>query len=89
MTFGQARYARINARWNRAFEQQSPPLIMVHRGTHAGLLIENTANAVRAAIASGAEVVEIDVAQSLDGVLYCIHDGYELPLMASSTTYAG
>ncbi len=51
-----------------------PPLISAHRGAHF-LAPENTLWAYRHAFAWGADVVEIDVRESLDGVLFSLHDG--------------
>ncbi|MDO5682989.1 MAG: glycerophosphodiester phosphodiesterase family protein, partial [Propionibacteriaceae bacterium] len=53
------------------------PLIAVHRGSGAGSIAENTGPAVQAALAQGADVVEIDIVRSTDGEFFCFHDGYE------------
>ncbi|MCU4181892.1 glycerophosphodiester phosphodiesterase [Bosea sp. BH3] len=49
------------------------PLAIAHRG---GALLgpENTAQAFRASIEAGAEIVETDVRLSADGALVCLHD---------------
>ena len=47
--------------------------ITAHRG-HARAAPENTLSAVRKAIASGADYVEIDVQRTADGVLVLLHD---------------
>lgn len=53
------------------------PLIAVHRGTSSGMVQENTSAAVKAAVMSGADIVEIDVLRSKDGDYFTFHDGYE------------
>lgn len=67
----------------RHSHQQGVPLVAVHRGTHAGLVQPNTVAAAWAAVASGGDIVELDVARSADGVYYMFHDGYEKPLLGS------
>ncbi|MDO5696704.1 MAG: glycerophosphodiester phosphodiesterase family protein [Dermatophilus congolensis] len=78
--YGQPQYAETNAMLNAALTR-CRPLIMVHRGTHAGLVVQNTDAAVRAAVTSGADIIEIDLARSTDGEFYVFHDGYELDLL--------
>lgn len=53
------------------------PLIAVHRGSGGGSIAENTAPAVTAALAQGADIVEIDVIASTDGDYFLFHNGYE------------
>ncbi|MFL4478513.1 glycerophosphodiester phosphodiesterase family protein [Paeniglutamicibacter sp. ORCA_105] len=74
--FGQSTYARINEPLNAAFVRRSP-LVAVHRGTGLGSIAENTGPAVAAALAQGADMVEIDVIESTDGDFFLFHDGYE------------
>lgn len=57
------------------------PLIMAHRGTASGSIAENTPEAVLAAVASGADLVEIDVSASSDGQFFAFHDGAESRLL--------
>ncbi|MDR6872574.1 glycerophosphoryl diester phosphodiesterase [Bosea sp. BE125] len=56
---------------------QSPasgrPLVIAHRGG-ALLAPENTAEAFRAAEATGADMVETDLRLTVDGILVCLHD---------------
>ncbi|POR46277.1 glycerophosphoryl diester phosphodiesterase [Bosea psychrotolerans] len=56
---------------------QSPvsgrPLVIAHRGG-ALLAPENTAEAFRAAVAAGADMVETDLRLTADGALVCLHD---------------
>jgi len=49
-------------------------LVLAHRGSPSPRRPENTVAAVRAALDGGAHGVEIDVRQTLDGVLVCSHD---------------
>ena len=74
--FGQNTYAAINQPLNDAFARQRP-LIAVHRGTGLGSIAENTEPAITAALAQGADMVEIDVVESTDGDFFLFHDGYE------------
>ncbi len=50
-----------------------PPLVIAHRGA-SGLAPENTTLAVAAAIALGADMVEVDVRPTRDGRLVIFHD---------------
>ncbi|MDP4152373.1 MAG: glycerophosphodiester phosphodiesterase family protein [Bacillota bacterium] len=52
-------------------------LIATHRGASGGNIIENTACGFDAAIAMGTDIVEADIAQTLDGDLFVIHDTME------------
>lgn len=57
------------------------PLVVAHRGTAIGSIAENTSAAAAAALASGADVVEIDVTESVDGAFFAFHDGAEPRLL--------
>lgn len=64
------------ARWSMAGTPDvgaNPPLISAHRGG-INLAPENTLFAYRHAFAYGADFVEVDVRESLDGVFYSLHD---------------
>lgn len=50
------------------------PLLVAHRGEDSGAP-ENSLAAIAAAAGRGADVVEIDIRQSKDGVLVLMHDG--------------
>lgn len=52
-------------------------LIAVHRGSSGGTIIENTANGLKTAWKMGADMAEMDVFSSTDGVLYVTHDNME------------
>ena len=56
-------------------------LIAVHRGLNGGNVIQNTVLACKNALLHGADIVEIDVSKSKDGVLYAFHDGNELRVL--------
>lgn len=56
-------------------------LIASHRGYRTGNIIENTYLAFKAAVISGADILEIDISKSSDGILYAFHDGNELRLL--------
>lgn len=51
------------------------PIVVGHRGA-AGLEPENSLDGVRKAIEIGADMVEIDVRCSKDGVVFVLHDAY-------------
>lgn len=70
-----------------------PFLIMAHRGMWGGNIIENTRQAAIAAKAAGADIIEVDVCRSADGVYYLFHNGHGnemrlLDLPSDFTTYA-
>lgn len=52
-------------------------LIVAHKGSHGGNVIENTRLSAKIAFMEGADIVEIDVIKSADGKFYCFHDGSE------------
>ena len=54
-----------------------PPLLAAHRGVACGNLPCNSEAAFRAAIAQGADIVELDVALSRSGSLFVFHPGME------------
>lgn len=56
-------------------------LISTHRGKSGGDIIENSVEAKVAAYASGTDIVEIDVASSIDDINYVFHDGNESKLL--------
>ena len=58
---------------------ETKPMICAHRGDTSHGAIENSINAVDAALATGAEMIEIDVQMTSDGVLICHHDEFLLP----------
>lgn len=57
-------------------------LIAAHRGVGGGTIVKNTSAAYENALRHKADIVEIDVAMTTDGVFYSFHDGME-PVMLS------
>lgn len=49
------------------------PLVTAHRGA-SGYAPENTVSAVKKALEIGVDRIEVDVQQTLDGVVVCLHD---------------
>lgn len=74
--FGQPTFNDINALFNTRSDRVGT-LVVVHRGTQMASIVENTSDAVIAALASGGDIVEIDALASSDGEFYAFHDGYE------------
>lgn len=74
--FGRPQFRELNAPLAEAFGRHRP-LVAVHRGTGLGSIAENSTAAVTAALAQGADMVEIDVVESTDGDFFLFHDGYE------------
>lgn len=52
-------------------------LIAAHRGSMGGNIPGNTIDAFEAALFQGADMLELDVSKSTDGVLYVFHPGME------------
>ncbi len=52
-------------------------LVAAHRGLAAGNVPCNSIPGYKAALKTGADVIELDVSKSLDGTLYCFHPGME------------
>lgn len=52
-------------------------LVAAHRGTFGGAVVQNTILSYKNAILHGADIIEMDVAKSRDGVLYVHHFGTE------------
>jgi len=50
------------------------PMICAHRGDTSHGAMENTLDAIREALSSGAEMIEIDVQMTTDSVIVCHHD---------------
>lgn len=73
---GDPSFQDVNYRFLAATNARKP-LVAVHRGQNSGSIVENTAKAIRAAIVSGADIVEIDVIESSDGDFFTFHNGYE------------
>ena len=63
-------------------------LIAAHRGTAGGNIPCNTLPAYELALHDGADIIELDVARSADGVLLCFHPGMEHVMYADPTPIA-
>lgn len=61
----------------RSLAAERGVLLTAHRGTPVASVGPNTLLAARAALASGADIVELDATVSRDGVVYAFHDGCE------------
>jgi len=59
------------------YRQNKGVLIAAHRGTCGGNIIQNTFLAYENALQHGADMVEMDVILSTDGIFYAFHDGEE------------
>lgn len=57
--------------------QEKGVLIAAHRGTFGASVVQNTIMAYENALLHGADIIEVDVAKSSDGVLYAHHFGTE------------
>lgn len=82
---GKGTAAHVRARY------AAGPLVLGHRGSTTRGCRENSVEAVLAAMATGADGVEVDVRLSRDGVLVCSHDAVVTTplgreLVVSSTT---
>lgn len=76
MYYGKEKYKEINRNLNNLIANKKC-LISVHRGSRGGNIIENSIEAFKIAYDFGADMVELDIAKSTDGVLYCFHDTTE------------
>ncbi len=65
-------------------DREGMPLIAAHRGAAGGNVPCNTLTAYDAAISQGADIVELDISQSRDGVLFAFHPGMEPHHLKSS-----
>ncbi|MEA5048645.1 MAG: glycerophosphodiester phosphodiesterase family protein [Eubacteriales bacterium] len=74
--FGNQVFSDINQILNQRFEEKKA-LIAVHRGTHAGNIVENTIPAFETALQMGGDLFEFDLIRSTDGAIYAFHDGME------------
>lgn len=63
--------------YDLAQQALSSPLIAAHRGVFGGNIPCNTIAAFEAALHQGADIIELDIAQSLDGQLLVFHPGME------------
>lgn len=66
----------ISARLKAEIEKKRL-LIAAHRGKSGGNILGNTIPGFKAALQEGADILEMDVVQSIDGIFYVFHDGTE------------
>ncbi|GLC83316.1 glycerophosphodiester phosphodiesterase family protein [Lacrimispora brassicae] len=52
-------------------------LIAAHRGTCGGNVVQNTCMSYKNALLHGADMIEVDVSMTTDGVFYAFHNGEE------------
>ena len=64
-------------------------MIVAHRGAAGGNIPCNTLAAYDAALIQGADMIEMDVSKSTDGVLYAFHPGMEYPHLRSEKRIDG
>ena len=64
-------------------------MIVAHRGAAGGNIPCNTLAAYDAALIQGADMIELDVSKSTDGVLYAFHPGMEYPHLRSAKRIDG
>ena len=64
-------------KWDLRAQALEKRLIVAHRGIAGGNIPCNTIAAYDAALCQGADMIELDVSRSTDGVLYAFHPGME------------
>lgn len=64
---------------------QNRVLIAAHRGAAGGNIPCNSMPAFKAALAQGADIIELDISRSSDGALYVYHPGTEPIFLLSDT----
>lgn len=69
----------MKALWDIRNKKDGRPLLAAHRGVAGGNIPCNTLVAYEIALRQGADIVELDVARSADGVLFVFHPGMERP----------
>lgn len=62
-------------------------LIVAHRGSSKGNIIENSVLSTKVAFLEGADIVELDVIRSKDNVFYAFHDGTEIYLTGKNYNF--
>lgn len=73
---GLPQYAEVNTQLSQTLER-AKPAVVAHRGLGHASIAPNTIGAVRAAVRSGAEIVQIPVSASADLYFWAFHDGFE------------
>lgn len=72
---------KINSQLFKQKMNEQDFLILVHRGSHSGNIIENTSDAAKVSLVQQADMVEIDISKSTDGDFFIFHDGGEERLL--------
>ena len=70
-------------KWDLRAEALNRRMVVAHRGVAGGNIPCNTLAAYDAALCQGADMIELDVSRSTDGVLYAFHPGMEYPHLRS------
>lgn len=70
-------------KWNLREDALKKMMIVAHRGVAGGNIPCNNLAAYDAALCQGADMIELDVSRSTDGVLYAFHPGMEYPHLRS------
>jgi glycerophosphoryl diester phosphodiesterase len=73
---GLPEYATLNAQLSETLSR-ARPAVVAHRGLGHASIAPNTIGAVRAAVRSGADIVQIPVSASADMYFWAFHDGFE------------
>lgn len=73
---GLPEFSAINAQLSETLTR-AKPAVVAHRGLGHASIAPNTVGAVRAAVRSGAEIVQIPVSASADMYFWAFHDGFE------------
>ena len=63
--------------------EKNKVLIAAHRGTNGGNVLQNTCLAYENALLHGADMIEVDVIRSTDGVFFAFHNGEEEHILGS------
>lgn len=74
--FGLPEHEPTNTILNRALTR-AKPAVVAHRGVGHASIAPNTSGAVRAALLSGADLVQVPVTASADMYFFAFHDGHE------------
>lgn len=72
---------KINSQLFKQKMNEQDFLILVHRGSHSGNIIENTSDAAKVSLVQQVDMVEIDISKSTDGDFFIFHDGGEERLL--------
>ncbi|MGX7350014.1 glycerophosphodiester phosphodiesterase family protein [Dolosicoccus paucivorans] len=71
----------------KILNSSQPFWIMAHRGVKGANIIENTIEASQLALRSGADIIEVDVTKTKDGIYYLFHDGEEQKLFHTDQSF--